>query len=1059
MKTKAEILLKRMSLLYENIYALLVGYQKASKNEQNGNNDILVTLKNEDGSTKEVTINSFNKIQQELIRIDNNFNALTHPNSYIVNADGSITNYHKVSFLNAEYLENFTFDGNACNISKTNIVEDLVFPTIQLPISINKNIIGNLVHCFCYEITSGFENIPTENIRQIHLKYLQETGKITYNNYERVLTIKKQQIQYFGKFKVENIERNKNNDYLIEVTLDSVLYTSLSNTSNSIYLKINDILISADGLTKFEITNIDTLLNIVSLRKISGYSASNTGDYLYFNEIVDSDKDKQVLLPVKPNQKLIVFFSTENTENISYPSNGLIINTTDFKVIVNNEIFTIDEYFQKYVMNFSSYLEALIADTNIPYSLGVKPSKPKLLSENFKVIQINKHLLDNKTQQTITELNKKKQSIQNEIDYKQTLINQTQAEIDTIKYTSIEDKNYRLNKIVQLRNEINTLKANILTVTRDIDNNAEKFGLKNIKPKFKVIGFWNMEESLYSPKTAPQHIIKYEVQYRYLTKDVDVSDTTTYKIISDGKEITVAFSDWIILSTRALNKVAGIDGKLRWEQPLLDSVNDININQASISINEGESIEVKVRAITEAGWPVSPIKSEWSETLRIDFPDNLKTNNLQATVAQNNIDLNKAEFNELLNSIGLIGHIAGTIKEAEKTFLHNANDITSGQYTPEQKNIPLDVCIKNILNEIALLKHQDTMQNVIISFVDFDNETYNITNNSTLEVFAGNYMDNFTDVNAAKGGIVRKKGYLRIKNNNQVPIELKTLIPGVEFNQVNAEQYYNVPVVIGDDNIQISKQIVYFRNIDVIGQTNQEYLLVRPFGTVDKSYIDPIYLDAVQDNLKNIITQESDNSIGLCKIKDSLNVFDFIGFTTEHPSWDYNNKNKILEDFKRLKKLANSNLRAQLFQSENKTNNIPNIVGFKDNDKYMVGRYTCGAFLYPYINKPNLIQVVGNTTVSTLIINKESELLIPIIFEYRMMDRLGKVNGESEQLLLSNNLTYSKTIGVDMYLNNSLFKFDLKVSANFRSNVSNIKTKNITGLISSFTNESKTDLI
>ena len=1054
MKTKAEILLKRMSLLYENIYALLSAYQEAANNSSK---NIQVKLRNEDGSTKDIQINSFSQLQQEIIRIDNNFKTITNPNSFVLNGDGSISQYQKVSFFNAEYLENFKFDGSNCVVSKTNMIEDLVFPTIQLPISIGKQILTDTVHCSIYEITSGFEHIPNTGIKQLTLKYLNETGKITFKNYERNLPIHKQQIYYFGKFSIENIEQQQGQTDIFNITLSDIKYTSLSNIGNNINLKNDDILVSEDGQNKYQIKMIDTLLRIVTIQKIGGYSAPKVGENLLFNEKIQSDKDEQIQLPVKPNQKLIVFFSTENKRNISYPSDGLVIDTTDFKVTVNSDIYTIDEYFQKYVQNFSNYLEALINDTTIPYSLGVKPSKPILVPTNFKVVQINKHLIDNKTQQTITELNKKKQSIQNDIEYKQTIINQTQNEIDTLKYTSIEDKNYRLNKILQLRNEINTLKSNLLTVTRDIDNNAEKFGLKNISPKYKAIGFWNMESSLFSSKTRPQHIIKYEVMYRYLTKDVDVSDTTTYKMIDNGKEITVAFSDWILLNTRTLNKVAGADGELRWEQPLLDSVNDININQAAISINEGESIEIKVRAVTEAGWPIAPMKSEWSETLRIDFPDDLKNNNLQATVYQNNIDLNKAEFNELLVNLGLVSHISGTIKESEKTFLHAANDIASGQYTPEQKNIPLDVCIKNILNDIKLLKQQDALQNVVIQFIDFDNEIYTITNNSTLEVFAGNYLDNFNDLIASYGGIVRKKGYIRIKNNNQVPIELKTLVPGTEINQQNAEQYFNVPVVIGNDTIQIPKQILYFRNVDVIGQTTDEYHLVKPFGSVDKTYIQSQYLDSsVTDDKKNIITLENDNSVGLCKLLDSVQINDFACFTTEHPKWNQNNKDIMIAEFDRLKKLANSNLKAQLFQSEAKSGSL---VGFQENDKYAVGRYTCGAFLFPYINKPNLIQVVGNTTVSTLIINRESELLIPIIFEYRMTDRLGRINGETSNLSINDSLSYSKTIGVDLLLSNNIFKFDLKVTANYRSNVTSVKTKNISGLISKFTNEGKAELL
>lgn len=1054
MKTKAEILLKRMSLLYENIYALLNGYQQAA---DNSSNNILVNLKNEDGTVKQVSINSFNQLQQEINRIDNNFKAISNPNSYVLNGDGSVSMYQKISFFNAEYLEKFSFDGSNCVISKTNLIEDLVYPTIQLPISIGKQILGNQVHCKIYEITSGFENIEKENIKQVTLDYLNNIGKVTYKTYERILPISKQQIKFFGKFNIETVEQQQNDFNSFNITLSDIKYSSLNNIGNNINLKNGDILVSEDGQTKFKITMIDTLLKLVTLQQIGGFMIPKVGEQLLFNEIIDSKDDEQINLPIKPNQKLIVFFSTENNRLVSYPSNGLVIDTTDFKVVVNSNIYTIDEYFQKYVSNFSDYLKALIDDTTIPYALGIKPNKPKLISENFKVVQINKHLVDNKTQQTFTELNKKKQSIQNEIDYKQTLINQTQNEIDTLKYTSIEDKNYRLNKVIQLRTEINTLKSNLLTVTRDIDNNAEKYGLKNISPKYKVIGFWEMEDSLYSPKTRPQKIIKYEVQYRYLTKDVDVSDTTTYKMISNGKEITVAFSDWVLLNTRTLNKVESIDGSLQWEQPLLDSVNDININQAAISIKAGESIEIKVRAVTEAGWPISPMKSEWSETLRVDFPEDLKTNNLQASVSQNNIDLNKAEFNEILINSGLISHIAGTIKESEKTFLHSATDIASGQYTPEQKNIPLDVCIKNILNEISILKQQDISQNIIISFIDFDNETYTITNNSTLEIFGGNYMDNFDDIAASYGSIVRKKGYIRIKNNNSVPVELKTLVPGNTLTQVNAENYYNVPVLIGDSIMQNPKQILYFRNIDIIGQTNVEYRLVRQFGETDKTFIPLEFLNTnVTDDKKNIVTLENDGSIGLCKLKDSVNNSDFACFTTEHPNWKYNEKDLMKPEFTRLKNLVNSNLKADVYQSEAKNGLV---VGFKDNDKYMVGRYTCGAFLYPYINKPNLIQVVGNTTVSTLIINKDSELLIPIIFEYRMTDRLGRINGEASNLSLNDSLSYTKTIGVDMLLNNNLFKFDLKVTANYRSKVSSIKTKNITGLLSNFTNEGKAELI
>lgn len=1057
MKTKAEILLKRMTLMYENIFNLLEAFKEASTTT---NSDISVILKNEDGTTREVKVNSFQQLQQELIRIDNNFKSLTTNPSYVLESDGTISKYAKTTFMNAEYLENFEFNGNECIVDKNSIIEDLVFPTVKLPITVAQDIIKTDIYCKIYDVTSGFENIP-DNPKEINLEYLYNSGKLVYTEIQRTLKIEKQKVNYFGKFNIETVEADKKLTNGFIVTLNTIKYTSKYTVGDNIDLKVGDFLVSNTGASKYQITDIDKFTKRLNLQRVGGIEAPKVGiEALLFNEIVDTSLSV-VNIPIKPSKKLVVFLSTENLNAISYPSPGIKIDTTDYKVVYNDKSYTIDEYFQKYVTNFSEYLNSLMSDTTIPYSLGIKPNKPELQQSNFKVVQINKHLIDAKTQSEMTDLNKKKQQIQNDIDYKQTIIDQTQTEVDTLKFNSIEEKNYRLNKIIQLRTEINTLKQNLLTVTRDIDSNATKYGLKTSNPKYKVIGFWDMQEPLYSPLTSAQHIIKYEVQYRYLSKDVDTADSTTYKMVSNGKEITVAFSNWIELATRTLNKVTDINGDLQWEEPLLDSVDDININQCSITINEGESIEIKVRAVTEAGYPVAPMKSDWSESLRIDFPDDLKNNNLQATVSQNNIDLNKAEFQAILQNLGLLGHVAGTIKESEKTFYHAAKDIASGQYTAEQKNIPLDVCIKNILNDINILKQTDTASNVIVSFVDFDGESYTVTNNSTLEILGGNYADSFNVLDASSwGNIIRKRGYIKIRNNNSVPIELKTLVPGVTIDATNAENYYNVPMVNGDNVVQASKQIIYFRNVDLVGQVqgnDKTFKLVVPKAPTDNTYPETKYIDnSAADKDKNLIMLK-DNTVSIFKLIGSNTASNFLCFTTEHPDYDYNNKQKMVTDMRRLAKL-NPNLKADQYQSEVETAGDEDFVGFKDNDVYAVGRYTCGAWLYPYIAKPSSIQVVGNTTVSTLIVAKESEILIPIIFEYRMVDRLGNINGEVNYDI-NNGLTYSKKLGVDILLNNSTFKFDLKVTSKYKSRITTIDTKNVNSLLGSYNNESKENLI
>lgn len=1024
METKAEVLLKRMDRLYRNIYNLLGAFHKASSS--NSYNPINVELIDENNVIKQLPVNSFLQLQQEINRIDENFKSLITKPSYVLSSDGTLSQYSKTTFATAEYLENFHFDGSKCFIDKNSMIEDFVYPTIKLPVLIDKDFLRTDIYAKIYEVTYGWENI-TDNPKEIHLIKLNQDGKLNFKDYSRSLKLRKQEVKYFGTFTVQSVTSENKNTY--NVVLDKLYYTEKERIGDVVPLQVGDILITDSGLSKFKITDFSNSNNIVTLVRVGGTEELKTGiNKLVFNEILESQQNI-IDIPVKPNQKIVVFLSTENQNTISYPSVGIKIDTEEFTVDHDGITYTIDEYFQKYVTNFSQYLNTLINDSSVPYSLGIRPNKPVLNIANFRVVQINKHTFDKATENTINELNKKKQLLQNEIDAKQILIDQAQGELDSQKFNSVEEKTYRLNRMQTLRTEINTLKANLLTISRDIDSNAAKYNIKNKKPKYKVIGFWDIQEAMYSPVTPPQHIIKYEVQYRYLQKNVDISEATTYKMISNGEEIIVAFSNWVELNTHCLTKVENLDGKLVWETNSLDSVNDININQCSISINEGESIEIKVRAVSEAGYPISPMKSEWSEPIRIDFPDSLKTSSLQATVIQNDTDLRKAEFDSILQNYGILNHVSDRITEAEKIFYHSAKNIASGQYTAEQKNIPLDECIKNILNDIAILKAPSVTDNIIISFVDFNNETYIIRNNTTLEVFAGNYTDT-VDVTSVKnyGDIVRKVGYLRIKNNNNIPVELNSLVPGNIFNN---KQYYDVPVCFGNksDNLystkQVSKQIIYLRNIDLIGSKSGG------------------------------LTEDSEKLFKL--IEEPINAEE-VKFSTDNGKTI---EPKYIETITKYNKFNNI-LRKPIVQKSNGGDDIVpvDVIHFIDEyDKYAVGANTVGAFLYPVINDINRITVDGNSTTSSLIISADDEILIPIVFEYRMIDINNNMYDESGNNIAESNkddLTYIKKIGFDLMLNNSVFKFDLQVSAKYQSKFNSIDMLSVK---SNFNNESKENLI
>jgi hypothetical protein len=109
-------------------------------------------------------------------------------------------------------------------------------------------------------------------------------------------------------------------------------------------------------------------------------------------------------------------------------------------------------------------------------------------------------------------------------------------------------------------------------------------------------------------------------------------------------------------------------------------------------------------------------------------------------------------------------------------------------------------------------------------------------------------------------------------------------------------------------------------------------------------------------------------------------------------------------------------------------------LGFKNNDKYLIGKYTCGAYLYMYPTNYESVSIEGNFPARSSKIIKfgeENAVNIPVLFQFRASDRLGYVGGYRTSSVLTN-IKYSKKIGIDIILKDeSPFSFDLKVDAQY----------------------------
>ena len=110
-------------------------------------------------------------------------------------------------------------------------------------------------------------------------------------------------------------------------------------------------------------------------------------------------------------------------------------------------------------------------------------------------------------------------------------------------------------------------------------------------------------------------------------------------------------------------------------------------------------------------------------------------------------------------------------------------------------------------------------------------------------------------------------------------------------------------------------------------------------------------------------------------------------------------------------------------------------LGFDPNDEYLIGKYSCGAYLFLAPPTNSSIQVSGSSSLSSTIIGTgtSNSILVPVIFQFRAVDKLGYVGG----FRLAGNLTnivYSKTIGIDIKPRYSdTFSFDIQLTGRYKT--------------------------
>ena len=620
---------------------------------------VSVQIYDEQGVLTTYSLPSFNFLKSEIDRLNNNINSL-----YSIDTPGAlIQNSNQNKFkkiitvdLNREpnsiqQLSTVT----SFNATKNWFFDSLLNPQLWISIDLTGKIENNVRKCLSRRYIIDFAKDEAGNytpLGQSALNSFNELfrGKVDINldefenwhrntpgivepnnpNFdEQVFDLDPNDLLYDGQFSVLRIEGDRLNKKLWYV-LDTLDYL-VTDTNDIKQLAVNDELIinSAISTTRYKIIEVSTAESEFRVRfeRVEGLDPIPVGIGVLkiYSPVVYT---KTLKISIGYNERNVIFVKPLNTDNYLLAKNwslGTGYWTNDLRLSSNTPEngLTMEQYYIDFVYDYGTVLQDLVAKKT-PNILAGTPIAPTLNSDNFKVVQINKHLTDTPNSNLIKTKHNFQQSLQSEVSQISQAIEDRNKKSKVTKFTSDAAKKQFDLELSDLQAKKDSKSKLLATTTQEIID-LSKSPLTKVQPKFSLRGFWTMPEAVITRGTTPQEVVQFRVQYRYTSKDGRETPVETFKLRTNaGKNQTGAFSNWNEFKTDARKRTFNPQtGEYTWEIEDVENADTPNINQLDIPIQANEKVEIRIKSISEVGWPESPVESDWSEVLTKEFPDDL----------------------------------------------------------------------------------------------------------------------------------------------------------------------------------------------------------------------------------------------------------------------------------------------------------------------------------------------------------------------------------------------------------------------------------------------------
>ena len=748
-------------------------------------------LSDENGVLRNFTLPSITSIKSDIERLNNN----------IIDSGGSLiesSNSNKFKkiitvSLNKEPNDIGTIGSVDTFKSKPNwFFENMLNPMIYIDIDLSGKVDNFVGRCLSRRYIVNFEKDESGNFSALGTSALNSFNELyrgdsstnieDFENWHRttpgvlqpnnpnideeMFDLEPNTLQYDGLFSVLKIEEDRLNRKLWYY-LNTLNYLEVE-TGDVRKLNTNDMVtINISGTsTRYKIIEVSTdeSLSKVRFERVDGMEPIPVGTEvlkIYSNVLYK----KRIRVGVGYDERNVVFLKPLNTESNIISRNwstGTGFYTNDLRLSSDSSEngLSMDEFYSNYVYDYGRVIKDMVNKT-IPNTLAGTPVSPNLDVDNFKVTQINKHLTDTTDSELIKEKHNTQLSLKSEIQQLSDAIKDKNKRAKVVRFKSESSRKQYNLEIEDLTRKKESKTKLISSVTQEILD-LSKNPNNNVEPKFRLRGFWNIPDPVLTTGTEPQQIIQFKVEYRYLSKDGRENSVETF----ESGDTKASFSNWVEIITKSRERKYDkkTDTYIWSEEDLLNP--DVpNSNQVDISIQANERVEIRVKSISEVGWPNSAVESDWTESLFIDFPDDLNS-----VINENSFILQEATKEDLkvsmeteLESRGLDEHLSDTTTLNNKTFHHESNKILSG--FKDDNGVALDLFeylrkledkIKGLEEKIKRAKGE--LEVVILR----NNQEFVIKNNSTttFNVECEDYLDNYASTGVPSGRVYQNNIYV-----------------------------------------------------------------------------------------------------------------------------------------------------------------------------------------------------------------------------------------------------------------------------------------------------------